>query len=101
MGWKSLRDEWLARRAGRRGLKDDLGRSAREVVGPTGWMWSQGWDAMAEHREAYLKSFDPRVPPSEFVSQRDRTRHNIPVPLVERMIRESRQEKPLHESDPR
>lgn len=92
MGWKSFRVEWLARRAGRRGLDNDLGRSAREVVGPTGWMWSRGWDVMAEHRDAYVQSFDRKLPPSTFVSSRDRMRHNIPVPLVERMIRESIEE---------
>jgi hypothetical protein len=51
-------------------------------------MWSRGWDAMDKGKEAYVKSFDKRLPPSLFVSERDRTRQNIPVPLVERMIAE-------------
>lgn len=88
MGLKSLRVEWLARRAGRRNLDRDLPRSAREVVGPTGWMWSRGWDMMADHVKDYARSFDRKVPPSIFVSERERTRHNIPIPLVERMIAE-------------
>jgi len=88
MGLKSLRDEWLARRAGRRNLESDLPKSARDIVGPTGWMWSNGWDEMAKHQNAYIKSFDQRVPPSIFISERERSRHNIPIPLVERMIAE-------------
>lgn len=88
MGLRSLRDEWLARRAGRRKLESDLPRSARDIVGPTGWMWSKGWDEMAKHQAAYVKSFDRRVPPSIFISERERSRYNIPIPLVERMIAE-------------
>lgn len=68
--------------------RTDLSRAAREVVGPTGWMWSRGWEQMDQGKEAYVKSFDKRLPPSLFVSERDRTRQNIPVPLVERMIAE-------------
>ncbi len=88
MGLKSLRVEWLARRAGRRKLQSHLPKSAREIVGPTGWMWSRGWDEMAKHQDAYIESFDRRVPPSIFVSDRERSRHNIPIPLIERMISE-------------
>lgn len=89
MSWKSFKTEWLARRAGRRSLdKSDLAMSAREIVGPTGWMWSRGWDLMAEHQKAYVKSFDRRLPPSTFVSERERSRHNIPIPYVERMVGE-------------
>lgn len=88
MGLKSLRDEWLARRAGRRSLESDLPRSARDIVGPTGWMWSRGWDEMARHQRAYVSSFDRRVPPSIFLSARERSRYSIPIPLVERLIEE-------------
>jgi hypothetical protein len=86
MGWKSFKAEWLARRAGRRSVESDLARSARDVIGPTGWMWSGGWDAMAENARAYVGSFDRTLPPSIFVSERDRQRHKIPIPLVERML---------------
>jgi len=89
MGLGSFISEWKARRAGRQSMeRTDLSRAAREVVGPTGWMWSKGWEMMNEGKEAYVKSFDKRLPPSLFVSQRDRTRQNIPIPLVERMIAE-------------
>lgn len=66
--------------------KSHLCRAAREVVGPPGNMGSDGWDAMAKGKDAYVKSFDPKIPPSLFVSERDRTRHNIPIPLSERVI---------------
>ena len=66
--------------------KGDLSRAAREVVGPTGTMFSRGWDEMAKGKEAFVKSSDRRLPPSPFVSERDRTRQNIPIPLVERAI---------------
>lgn len=88
MSWKSFVSEWRARRAGRKNLESDIPKSAREVIGPTGWMLSRGWDEMAEHKQAYVKSFDRRVPPSIFVSERERSRHNIPIPLVERLIGE-------------
>jgi hypothetical protein len=86
VGLRALLTEWSARRAGRRGVERDLARSAREVVGPTGWMWSSGWEAMEKGSSAYVKSFDRRLPPSLFVSERDRTRSNIPIPLVERCL---------------
>ena len=41
---------------------------------------------MIEGSSAYLESFDPRIPPSLHVSRRDATRHNIPIPLVERRL---------------
>jgi len=67
-------------------MKSDLPRSARDIVGPTGWMWSKGWDELARHQATYARSFDRRVPPSLFVTAEERGRHNIPIPLVERMI---------------
>lgn len=86
MGWRSFTSEWKARREGRRHLVSNIHRSARDVIGPTGAMWSNGWDAMEKGSDAYIKSFDPKIPPSIFVSERDRTRGSIPVPLVERCI---------------
>ena len=80
--------ELKARRAGRKHLDHDIRKSARGIIGPTGWVWSNAWDHLDRDGEAYLESFDPRIPPSEFVSKRDRTRHNIPVPLVERRLGE-------------
>lgn len=84
--FRNVITEWKARRDGRKFLSGDLGRSAREVIGPTGNGFSNAWDALADNSDAYLKSFDPRVPPSLHVSQRDQTRHNRPIPLPERRI---------------
>lgn len=86
MGWRSFTNEWKARRAGRRHHRSNISKSAREVIGPTGWMWSRGWDAMEKGSDAYVKSFDPKIPPSIFISKRDLTRENIAIPLVERCI---------------
>lgn len=78
--------EWKARRAGAKYLPNDIGTSARHIVGPTGSMYSNGWQFLEQNGAKYLESFDPRVPPSLHVSQRDRTRFNMPIPLVERCI---------------
>ncbi len=78
--------EWMARRAGRKFLDHGIRTTARGIIGPTGWLRSNAWDHVDEDGEAFLESFDRRIPPSEFVSKRDRTRHNIPVPLAERAI---------------
>ena len=95
MRLRSVINEWLARRDGRRAMeRSDLSKAARDVVGPTGWMWSRGWQAMNDGKEAYVKSFDRRLPPSLFVSERDRTRHNIPVPLVERVVEDHAKPEP-------
>ena len=79
-------EEWKARRAGGRFLSNDIRKSARDVIGPTGNGFSNAWDTMAESSEAYVESFNPRIPPSLFISQRDRTRLNLPIPLAERRI---------------
>ena len=97
-GWRSIRrrlaefgQEWLARRAGRHHVPDDIRRQARDVAGVTGWLYSRGWDAVASTEPTYLRSFQsPRVPPSLHVSARDRQRHGSIVPLPERCIEDSR-----------
>lgn len=84
---RALGREWMARRAGRKGMgPNNLGKVARHMAGPTGELWSNGWDRMTEGKDAYLKSFDNKIPPSLFVSERDRTRLNQPIPLPERAI---------------
>lgn len=83
---KEFFTEWQSRRAGIRHVPNHLGRSARDVVGWTGVGFSSAWDRLGEGSKAYVKSFEPRVPPSLFVSERDRTRHNQPIPLAERRI---------------
>ena len=84
-----LKDLWVelrARRAGRRGVDSTIHKAARDVTGPTGWMFSGAWDKLDEYGDAYVQSFDRRLPPSIFVSERDRVRHGQPMPLVERCI---------------
>lgn len=83
---RALYVEWQARRAGRRGVHSSIHRATRDVTGPTGWVFSATWDKLDQHGEAYVRSFDPRIPPSIFVSERDRLRYNQPMPLVERCI---------------
>jgi hypothetical protein len=79
--------ELWARRSGRAGLERNvLSTAARDLAGWTGWGTSAYWDRIDEGKDAYVKSLDPKIPPSIFVSQRDRTRQNIPVPLVERVL---------------
>ena len=58
----------------------------RDIVGPTGWVFSSAWEELDTHGEAYQKSFDRRLPPSLFISDRDRLRANQPMPLSERCI---------------
>lgn len=87
MGWlKNFRIEMAARRAGRRHVQSQIGRAARDVTGPTGNAFSNAWEQLDRHGDAYMKSFDPRIPPSLFVSERDRTRMGSPMPLSERCI---------------
>ncbi len=78
---------WAARRAGRRHVPNDIRRQARDVAGVTGWMYSKGWDELAKVEPSYLRSFEtPRVPPSLHISERDRRRAGLAVPLAERCI---------------
>ncbi len=78
---------WAARRAGRRHVPNDIRRQARDITGVTGWMYSKGWDELARVEPSYLRSFDsPRVPPSLHISERDRRRAGLAVPLAERCI---------------
>jgi len=73
-------------------MNSNIARATRDVTGPTGNVFSNAWDQLDQHGDAYMKSFDPRVPPSIFVSERDRTRHNQPMPIVERCLEDRRPE---------
>lgn len=84
--WQELR----ARRAGRQGMSTGIARATRDVTGPTGWVWSNAWQQLDDHGDAYMRSFDRRIPPSIFVSERDRTRHGQPMPLAERCLEDAR-----------
>ncbi len=88
--WQSFWREVRARRAGRRGMTNPIARAARDVTGPTGWVFSNAWDKLDEHGDAYVKSFDRRIPPSLFVSERDRTRFQQPMPVAERCLEDYR-----------
>lgn len=83
---KNMMTEWRSRRAGARHAPAGIQQSARDVIGPIGAGFSNAWDTLAEGSKAYVDSFDRRLPPSTFVSERDRTRFNQPIPLVERRI---------------
>ena len=78
--------EWSARREGARHLPRDIFTAARHIVGPTGYAWSGTWQRLDEDGANYLRSFDPKVPASVFLSPSDLTRAVHPVPLPERCI---------------
>ncbi len=71
-------------------MSNQIARTARDVTGPTGWVFSNAWDKLDEHGDAYVKSFDRRIPPSLFVSERDRTRFQRPMPISERCLEDYR-----------
>ena len=90
---EKLRELWIelkARSAGRRAMGHDpsLFRSARGIVGAPGNSFSGAWEYLERDGGAYLKSMetDPVLPPSLFVSDRDRTRLGQPMPIAERCI---------------
>jgi len=91
MGWfRDLIREWKARRAGAKHLPTDIRRAARDIIGPTGWQWSGGWSRLEQHGDAYVKSFDPRVPRSIHLAKDEQYRQHIPIPLAERCIEDWR-----------
>ncbi len=92
MGWfREFRAELKARRRGRKYMDRSIQKAARHIIGPTGWNWSNSWDHLDRDGDAYLRSFDPKVPRSIFLSKADENKANIPVPLVERCIEEAGQ----------
>ncbi len=83
---RALLKEAKARRAGQRNMPTSISRATRDIVGPTGWVRSNAWDELDEHKDAYVKSFDRRVPPSIFIADRDNRRFNQPIPVAERCL---------------
>ena len=83
---KEFGAEWMARREGVRRLPREIQTAARHIIGPTGFQWSDAWKRLEEDGPAYLRSFDPKIPPSVFRSPSDLTKSNHPVPLAERCI---------------
>ncbi|MCP3992245.1 MAG: hypothetical protein GY724_24460 [Actinomycetia bacterium] len=76
----------LLRSARPRPTPDQHLRAAREIIGPTGNFFSAGWEQFEKGHAGYLRSFQPRVPPSIHISHRDKTRANLPIPLSERCL---------------
>ncbi|MDW3177752.1 MAG: hypothetical protein R8J94_10215 [Acidimicrobiia bacterium] len=92
-----LREFWLearARSAGRRAMGNDKSTftAARGIVGATGNSFSNAWALLESDDGAYMRSLDRdrAIPPSLFVSERDRVRLNQAVPLPERCIEDHR-----------
>ena len=99
MGLRHRWREWRADRAQRLPAPNDNPRvrAARDVVGVTGMGTTAMWDKLNEGGDGYMKSFEPKVPPSLHISHNDQTRHNRPVPLVERVIEDFGQPKSTSE----
>lgn len=76
----------MARREGSRQLSREIFTATRHIIGPTGYQWSGAWRRLEEDGPAYLRSFDPRIPPSVFLSPSDLTRSVHLVPVAERCI---------------
>lgn len=71
------------------GSNDEFFQTVRGVVGITGGTLSKGpWEHIANDNDRYSRSMkkDPVLPPSLFVSDRDRVRHGLPTPVVERCL---------------
>ena len=88
-----LREQWYesqSRSAGRRAMGFDNNgfKTARGIVGMSGNSLSGAYDLLEKDDGAYMRSMqtDPILPPSLFVSERDRVRHANVVPLAERCI---------------
>lgn len=84
--WREAR----ARSAGRKAMGNDQNTfaAARGIVGATGNSFSNAWDLLEKDGGAYVRSLnrDRAIPPSLFVSERDRVRLGETVPLSERCI---------------
>jgi len=78
--------DWRASRADRVKLPNDVVKATRDVTGPTGWVTTSTWDRLEAHSKAYVSSFDQRLPPSLHISERDRKRHGLVMPVAERCI---------------
>lgn len=90
---REFRAEVVARSRGRKAMGHDKStfNAARGIVGATGASFSNAWDLLERDGDAYLRSMekDPVLPPSLFISERDRVRHGQAVPLSERCIEDA------------
>lgn len=90
---KWFKEFWLevrARSAGRKAMGNDKSTftTARGIVGATGNSFSNAFDLLERDGGAYMRSMnaDRAIPPSLFISDRDRVRLGEVVPLPERCI---------------
>lgn len=94
--FREFRAELRSRSHGRRAMGSDTStfKAARGIVGATGSSFSGAWDLLDKDGDAYLRSLErePPLPPSLFVSERDRVRHNQAVPLSERRLEDDSDE---------
>jgi hypothetical protein len=67
-------------------VRSGVGLAARDIVGPTGNMFSKGWELFEEGNAAYIKSFAPRVPHSLHISQIEQGRYGLAIPMSERCV---------------
>ena len=67
-------------------IRSETRLTARDIAGPLGNLFSNGWDLLEEGSEVYLKSFGPRVPPSLHIFQVEQSRYGQPIPVSERHI---------------
>lgn len=71
------------------GSTTEIGRASRGIMGMIGAGTSSGWRYLEENGQAYNRSLEERrLPPSLFVSERDRVRSGIVTPISERCIEE-------------
>ncbi|NOX28978.1 MAG: hypothetical protein GXP35_02840 [Actinobacteria bacterium] len=74
------------------GIDSGLGRTLRDVTGPFGPANFRGkrinntLETIVDSNSAYRQSFNRQLPPSTFVSERDRLRFGQAVPVSERLI---------------
>lgn len=88
-----LKELWLEMRSrseGRRalGVNRDQFHTTRGITGMTGYSFSQAYTLLEKDGGAYMRSLqkEPQLPPSLFVSERDRVRHANAIPLAERCL---------------
>jgi len=97
--WTEFRHEMKSRRAGHKAMggNREMFQSARGIVGAGGWGFGKSWDMLEKDDGAYLRSMqsDPVLPPSLFVSERDRTRASGAVPIPERCLEDINNEDKL------
>ena len=88
--FKELWLELEARSAGRRALghDNDFFTATRGITGVIGAPRSDAYDLLQKDQGAYVRSMkrEPQLPPSLFVSERDRVRHGEAIPLAERCL---------------